>query len=239
MLIIKLDATDSTNTYLKKLALSQILDDYTVVSTDLQFNGRGQMGAEWVSDRGKNLTISILKKLNDFHIQDQFNLNCMVSLAVYDVLHELGVPNLSVKWPNDILSGTNKLCGILVENILKGKFIQMAILGIGLNVNQIDFKAIEKVSSLKLLLGKNLELDILIKPIVKQLKYYFELPPLELRENYLKVLFRKDKPSTFKNAENVNFVGLIKGVDIAGKLIVQLEDSTIRKFALKEVKLLY
>ena len=149
------------------------------------------------------------------------------------------MPNLSVKWPNDILSGNQKICGILIENILKGKFIHMAILGIGLNVNQINFGEIEKVSSLKLILKRNLELDELIELVVKQLKYYFEVPSFELRENYLKVLFRKDQPSTFENPANEKFIGIIRGVDNTGKLIVEIEDCVIRKFDLKEVKLLY
>lgn len=239
MTIIKLDATDSTNSYLKQLALSQTLDDFTIVSADLQLKGRGQMGAEWFSDKGKNLTISILKKLDSFHIENQFDLNCIVSLAIFDVLYESRVPNLSVKWPNDILSGNQKICGILIENILKGKFIHMVILGIGLNVNQIDFGEIEKVSSLKLILGRDLELDTLIELITKRLKYYFEVPSFKLRENYLKILFRKDQPSTFKNLINEKFIGIIRGVDTTGKLMVELEDCVIKKFNLKEVKLLY
>ena len=139
MSIIKLSATDSTNSYLKELSLEQTLDDFTVVSTELQLKGRGQMGSKWVSDKGKNLTISILKKLENFDVQNQFNLNCIVSLAIYDVLLEIKAPNLYVKWPNDILSVDKKICGILIENILKGRFIQAAIIGIGLNVNQTNF----------------------------------------------------------------------------------------------------
>jgi BirA family biotin operon repressor/biotin-[acetyl-CoA-carboxylase] ligase len=239
MSIIKLNATDSTNTHLKQLALSQVLDDFTVVSTDLQFKGRGQMGAEWVSDSGKNLTISVLKKLKNFHIQNQFNLNCIVSLALYDVLYELKVPNLSVKWPNDILSGNQKICGILIENILKGKFIHMTILGIGLNVNQIDFSNLERASSLKLLLGSDFNLDELRTKTLDKLKSYFELSPEGLKSKYEEILFRKDKPSTFESPKNEKFTGFIRGVDTVGKLVIELEDSVMKKFDLKEVKLLY
>lgn len=239
MSIIKLNATDSTNTYLKQLALSQVLDDFTVVSADLQLKGRGQMGAEWVSDSGKNLTISILKKLESFQVQNQFNLNCIVSLAIYDVLNGLRVPNLSVKWPNDILSGNQKICGILIENILKGKFIHMTIIGIGLNVNQIDFGTVEKASSLKILLGNDVNMNELINSILKELKYYFTISNTDLRDKYVKALFRKDQPSAFENPANEKFTGIIRGVDTAGKLIVELEDKVMTKFDLKEVKLLY
>lgn len=239
MSIIKLNATDSTNVYLKELALSQPLEDFTVVSTELQLKGRGQMGSNWVSEKGKNLTVSILKNLKEFPTRNQFDINCVVSLAIYDVLTELSVPNLSVKWPNDILSGNQKICGILIENILKGKFIHMAILGIGLNVNQMDFGAVERASSLKLLLGSNLNLDELIHKILNKLKSYFSLPNKDLRAEYERVLYRKNKPSTFESPANKKFTGFIRGVDDAGKLIIELEDSVIKKFDLKEVKLLY
>ena len=239
MSIIKLNATDSTNLYLKQLALSQRIEDFTVVSADLQLKGRGQMGSNWHSEKGNNLTISILKNLIDFQIQNQFNLNYIVSLAIYDVLHEMTVPNLSVKWPNDILSGNQKICGILIENILNGNLIRSAIMGIGLNVNQINFGKLEKVSSLKLLLGRTLELDELTTSILEKLKYYFALPPEELKSKYLRTLFRIHKASTFTNDMNEKFVGIIRGVDQTGRLVVELEDNLIKKFNLKEIKLLY
>lgn len=239
MSIIKLSATDSTNSYLKELSLEQTLDDFTVVSTELQLKGRGQMGSKWVSDKGKNLTISILKKLENFDVQNQFNLNCIVSLAIYDVLHEMKVPNLYVKWPNDILSVDKKICGILIENILKGRFIQAAIIGIGLNVNQTNFGTLEKVSSLGLLLEQKLEPHNLIEPIRSRLKFYFSISSQELREKYHKILFRKDTPSIFMNTKNEKFMGIIMGVDTEGKLIVEHKDGLQKKYGLKEIKLLY
>ncbi|GMN11921.1 biotin--[acetyl-CoA-carboxylase] ligase [Croceitalea sp. MTPC9] len=239
MPIIKLDATDSTNLYLKKLVLSQPIEDFTVVSAELQQKGRGQMGTEWSSQKGKNLTFSILKRLNDFQVQNQFDLNCIVSLAVYNVLNELTVPNLSVKWPNDILSGNQKICGILIENILKGKLIHSSVIGIGINVNQTDFGTIEKATSLKLVFGANFNLDELLEMLLAKLKFYFSSPHENLRDDYIKKMYRKDKASTFKNAKNEKFTGIIRGVDSTGLLIVELEDEVIKKFGFKEISLLY
>ena len=59
------------------------------------------------------------------------------------------IPNLRVKWPNDILSGNFKICGILIENNLKNDIIQSSIIGFGLNVNQLEFGNLKKASSLK------------------------------------------------------------------------------------------
>lgn len=243
MRIVKLDATDSTNQYLKELLLSKEVEDFTVVTAKKQLKGRGQMGAKWESESGKNLTISILKKFNQFPIANQFLLNICVSLAVLDTLKELSVPDLSVKWPNDILSGTSKVCGILIENILVGSQIQTSILGIGLNVNQLTFNNLSNASSLKLLLGRTLNTDELLHKILEHLKTNFqkveENAKNELWEAYESKLFRKGKPSTFKNAKGFRFMGFIKTISPEGKLVVELEDAVLTEFDLKEIQLLY
>ena len=129
MQIIKLDATDSTNTYLKKLMHSKKLEDFTIVAANQQLNGRGQMGTKWESEPGKNLTFSVLKNFKNYQIQEQFLLNIITSLAVYNTLKNLFIPDLRVKWPNDIMSGNFKICGILIENNLKNNGIQSSIIG--------------------------------------------------------------------------------------------------------------
>ncbi|MBU2994976.1 biotin--[acetyl-CoA-carboxylase] ligase [Cellulophaga baltica] len=243
MQIIKLSAIDSTNSYLKSMMLERKLTDFTVVVAENQIQGRGQMGTTWVSEEGKNLTFSTLKKITNFNIEDQFLLNICVSLAVYDTLNSMQIPDLKVKWPNDILSGNNKICGVLIENILSGKKIQSSIIGIGLNVNQLSFNNLPYVSSLKLLTGKQFDLDEVLLNLVKNLKKSFlklsENKVEELKELYLKTLFRKDKPSTFKSENEQMFTGIIRGISKEGKLLVEIEDEIIIEFGLKEVKLLY
>ena len=150
MQIIKLDATHSTNLYLKKLSVEKQLEDFTIVVTENQFEGRGQRGAVWQSEKGKNLTFSIFKRIGDLAIRHQFAIGMCTALAVYNCLDEYGVPDLRVKWPNDIMSGQKKICGILIENTFASGIIKSAIIGIGLNANQTNFVGMEKASSLKL-----------------------------------------------------------------------------------------
>ena len=118
MQIIKLDATASTNTYLKELAAVKNLQDFTVVTTKDQTLGRGQLHSKWESESGKNLAISILKNNFDLSVEQGFLISMTVSLAILDSLRQLGIPKLSIKWPNDILSGNFKIGGILIENII-------------------------------------------------------------------------------------------------------------------------
>ena len=243
MQIIKLNATESTNVYLKNLALQETLDDFTVVVAQKQWKGRGQIGSKWESEAGKNLTFSVLKKNVDLPVLDQFLLNMGVSLAIYDTLHQLYVPDLSIKWPNDILSGRFKICGILIENILSGAKIQSSIIGIGLNVNQLNFGGLLQASSLKLITGKNFDLDELLHSITESMESYLDSVSRKdgntLRSAYGNVLFRKNKPSTFRDANGQLFMGFIKGVSAEGKLMVLLEDDILKEFDLKELQLMY
>ena len=201
------------------------------------------MGTVWQSEEGKNLTFSVLKRFEGLHVQYQFNLNICASLAIYDVLNEQGIPDLKVKWPNDIMSGSAKICGILIENILKGQNVQHAIIGIGLNVNQTSFENLDKAASLKSITGRFFDLDEMLHAILEKLKHYFlgieGKTVVQLLPAYERSLFRKDKPSTFTDAQGEVFMGFIRRISPDGKLILELEDHIFKEFELKEVSLLY
>lgn len=243
MQTIKLDATDSTNTYLKNLARRNELEDFTTVVTHEQLKGKGQMGATWKSEAGKNLTFSTLKKFNKLSATNGFLLNICASLAVSDVLKRFSVPNINIKWPNDILSGDKKICGILVENLLHGNQIKNSIIGIGLNVNQTIFHTIANATSMNLLLGHTYNLDTVRGALIDELKNLFisvEKDEFDtLRSAYEQQLFRKDTLSTFKNVKGNQFMGFIRGVSEEGRLLVELEDAILQEFELKQIQMLY
>lgn len=241
--ILKLDATDSTNQYLKDLLRSENPPDYTAVVTERQLKGRGQMGTVWESEGGKNLTFSVLRRFDALHVQHQFILNIAVSMAVLDVLTELSIPDMTVKWPNDIMSGSKKVCGILIENVLKGNHVGQSVIGIGMNVNQTDFSNLEKASSLRQVTGHNFDLNELLYALLHKLQHHMEeiesKTVKQLLPSYEKSLFRKDKPSTFTNVEGEMFMGFIRSVSPTGKLVIELEDQVLKEYDLKEVTLLY
>ena len=161
MQLIKLDATPSTNSYLKELMRELNLDDFTVVVCEHQTKGRGQQGNIWMSERGKNLIFSVLKYIEKVKTNNAFALNAVVSLAVYETLRTFKIPQVSVKWPNDIMSGNKKICGILIENTLKGNDLKKSIIGIGLNVNQEVFSELPHASSLKCETGLEFDLELI------------------------------------------------------------------------------
>ena len=243
MPIIKLNAIDSTNSYLKQLSNKGKLDDYTVVVTKYQTNGRGQMGSEWHSQDSKNLMFSVFKDVSFLNLNSTFFLSLVSSLAIVRTLDQFMIPKLKVKWPNDILSESKKICGVLIENVIKKDQVKGTIIGIGLNVNQTEFKELPQASSLLLLTGIVYNTDELLKVIIKNLKYYFSYLKKNnhkfLIQEYEKLLFRKDKPSTFKSFTGEIFSGIIQGISPNGNLIVLLEDNILKEFDLKEVSLLY
>ncbi|WP_298498566.1 biotin--[acetyl-CoA-carboxylase] ligase [uncultured Algibacter sp.] len=243
MRIIKLNAIDSTNSYLKQLYSNEIIEDYCAVIAENQTHGRGQMGADWTSEANKNLTFSVFKDLNGSKINELFYVSIVTALSVLKALEFFGIPRLSIKWPNDILSANKKICGILIENVIKQNNFNASIIGIGLNVNQTNFENLPKATSLKLISGKEFNLEELTIEIINNLKDYFRLLKDEkydvLKAEYEFYLFRKNKPSTFKDAEGLMFSGIIKSVSKTGHLQVLLENNSLKEFDLKEITLLY
>lgn len=243
MQIIKLDATQSTNTYLKDLSFNKVLEDFTVISTSNQTSGRGQMSAKWESEPYKNLAFSVLKNDINVPLQRVFLISVCVSLAIIDALNRLAIPDLSIKWPNDILSGNSKIGGILIENILSGSKIKRTIIGFGLNVNQEVFRNAPNASSMKNIVGTDFNLDSVFYSIIEQLHLYLNKPIDSLEEElyaqYHTKLFRIGKVSTFVKEDDSRFTGTIEEVSIGGKLVVKHENGNLLEYGLKEIRLLY
>lgn len=243
MEIIKLNATNSTNTYLKNLLKEKQVKDLSCIWALSQTQGRGQQGAKWISEPGKNLTFSILKKFENLPPEYHFLLNMEVSLAIFRALKKLYIPDLAVKWANDILSSKKKICGILIENTLHKEQISASIIGIGVNVNQVFFNDLPNVSSLQKIMGHPFDLEEVLLLICQELEVSLKsLSPTRFEtmlDEYRTHLFRKDKPSTFEYPNGERFMGYIRGVSHNGQLQVEQEDALMSSFSLKEIKLLY
>ncbi|MDT0555971.1 biotin--[acetyl-CoA-carboxylase] ligase [Patiriisocius hiemis] len=241
--LIKLDAIDSTNNYLKELARNTTIVDETVVVAKRQLKGRGQMENSWQSQNGKSLTFSVLKKFTGFKIDDQAYLNYAVSVGVYNGFKKLEIKNVTIKWPNDILSYGKKVCGILIETQLAGNEIVSSIIGLGINVNETSFIELPKASSLRLVSGKDFilseVLEVVCTSVLDALNLLNANAFQKIKTNYEENLFRKDQVSSFKDINGNLFNGIIKGVNSDGKLLIETEDEKIKAFGFKEVTLLY
>jgi BirA family biotin operon repressor/biotin-[acetyl-CoA-carboxylase] ligase len=242
MIIIKLNATNSTNDYLKNLMRKQFVDNFTIVVTNNQEKGRGQRDAEWHSEAGKNLTFSVLVRDLIMNPTDLFTLNIAVALSVFETLNQLTSKKCAVKWPNDIMADNKKIAGILIENAIQQNGEIYSVIGIGLNVNQINFNSINNVTSLKLLESLDFNLDNVLNSLLENLKQNISLVRNKsdlLWKKYLENLFKKEIPTTFEDENQQKFMGIIKGVSSVGQLQVLLEDDSIKNYGVKEIKMLY
>ena len=239
--VINLPKCHSTNTYATELLSQKGGQEGTVITTEHQIAGRGQRGNSWEAAAGKNLTFSLILKPSFLHVQEQFYLTIITSLAIYDFLTELLPEGLSIKWPNDIYHYQNKLGGILIENSLKNTIIEWSVLGIGLNVNQAVFQN-EKAASLLLATAREFSLNELLgKLLLKIESRYLQLKSglrQELRKEYLGRLYWMGELHQFRSGNEI-FQGKIIGIDKVGHLAVCcLPEDEIRYFEIKEIEFL-
>jgi BirA family biotin operon repressor/biotin-[acetyl-CoA-carboxylase] ligase len=243
MHIIKLPAIDSTNSYLKELTMKQSVENFTIVVAENQTNGRGQRGANWEVEGGKNLTFSVLIKEVLINFEEVFNLNVVVVVSLFQTFSNLKIPNLAIKWANDILADKKKICGILIENQFKSNSEIFSVIGIGINVNQENFINLPQASSLKLISGKEWNKDEVLLTFLNQFQKNINLYKNEganyFWEVYHENLFKKNVPMAFEDNFNTKFMGIIKQVLPNGLLQIELEDDSLQLFDIKEVKMLY
>ncbi|HEV8538295.1 MAG TPA: biotin--[acetyl-CoA-carboxylase] ligase [Bacteroidota bacterium] len=132
-----LDTVDSTNSYAKRLA-SQGAEEGTVVSAEGQFAGRGRFNRTWISSPGKNLTFSLIirPKLRPEMIGI---LSLYAAVALAQSVKAISTTLPACKWPNDVLIDGKKVCGILSEALFVDQRVSAVIIGVGMNVNQVEF----------------------------------------------------------------------------------------------------
>ncbi len=243
MHIIKLSAIDSTNSYLKELTAKQTVENFTVVVAENQTNGRGQRGAIWEVESGKNLTFSVLIKDVLLNFDEVFNLNVVVAVSLFQTFYALKIPNLAIKWANDILAEKKKICGILIENQFKSNSEIFSVIGIGINVNQENFMNLPQASSLKKISGiewnKNEVLLTFLNQFQKNINLYKKEGASYFWDVYHENLFKKNVPMAFEDISNTKFMGIIKQVLPNGLLQIELEDDCLQVFNIKELKMLY
>ncbi len=241
MPIIKLNAIDSTNDYLKLLAKEKKLENYTVVTANYQTKGKGQRGNEWVSEEGKNLIMSVLIEEKSIKSNQLFTLNIAITLSVTEALKKLDNFRCTIKWPNDIMSDSKKIGGILIENNVKSDGSISSIVGIGINVNQTNFIHLPKATSLITISNKEYNLDVLVELLIISIKKHILLlnSSGDLWSKYHQLLFKIDVPMAFEDNQGKRFMGIIKGVTSNGLLALLLEDDTIKYFDVKEIQMLY
>ena len=227
--IVHIDETDSTNRWLKDNGEGDM-----VVVASYQTAGKGCGTNTWESERGKNLTFSLLIHPEGMPANRQFHITEAVSVALCELLEGYIYNKVEIKWPNDIYVGDQKICGVLIENRLQGSDIKDSIIGIGLNVNQTAFvsDAPNPVSLYQLTKLKT-DLDELLIRFLTEFysAYQCVTTPIAYRQR----LYRKGKEGLYKDGNGV-FTAKLENVFTDGRLLLVDQDGRDRVYAFKEVQ---
>ncbi len=235
--IIELDATDSTNDYLR-LYRGEFRERTTVVTAEWQSAGRGATG-QWQSEKGANLLLSMLIHPTMVEPGGMFVLSQTVCLAVCLALNGMH-EGFTIKWPNDIYWGNSKVVGILIENELAGKRISDCVIGVGVNVNQREFSPnVPNPTSLALILGREMDRSQVLDAILREFNSLYskieEGRGEEVREEYLRHLYRKGEPHTYRDQWG-EFAAVLETVEPSGHLVLLDGEGCQRRYAFKEVQ---
>lgn len=237
--IIFISSLTSTNTYAIRLLGSEKPQEGTIISTDFQSAGRGQPGNKWESEEGKNLLFSLILYPEMIKPQEQFFVSMAISLGINDFLSQQTADS-SIKWPNDIYVGNDKIAGILIESSVMGEKVGYMVAGIGLNINQENFMSnAPNPVSLKQITGKDYVVGKCLEKLAAGLdKRYIELrdgKAKNIREDYISKLYRFNEWAMFRDNTG-EFTGKITSVGSDGGLHVEKRSGKMMIYYFKEIE---
>ena len=236
--IIHLPETESTNQALRILANAGDMANKSIVWTDFQTKGRGQAGNSWESIYGMNLLCSILFYPPHLPANQSFAVLELAALTVKHTLDEY-VPDISIKWPNDIYYLNHKISGILIENEIAEGYISRSIIGIGINLNQTEFKDAPNPISLSMITNLSYNPQIVLNQLhanfIKLADEFVSKPFDQLHQQYCDSLYLSDGFHTY-NDVNGSFKARIHSVGLSGHIILERQDGTLCRYGFKEVQ---
>ena len=242
--------TYSTSTLLNE-QYSDALPHLYTIRTDFQTAGRGQAGNCWESERGKNLLFSTLLRYENILATKQWRLSMLVAVALWDVLaNYLPKENLTIKWPNDIYWGNNKLVGILIENALMGKNVGHSVVGIGVNVNQTEWTSnAPNPISMCQITGKEYPVEEILESWICAMKSWELRHTEEIETAYLQHLYRREGWHSYVEREVSTeptaiaqqgvegaFLAQFIGITEQGELILKKENNEEKIYHFKQIR---
>lgn len=232
---------DSTNAYLHRKQSETDIRNW-VVSADEQTAGKGMGNNGWESEVGKNLTFSLAIDMGFLPAERQFLLSEAVPLGIIEVLDGiLPTEKLSIKWPNDIFYENRKLAGILINSTIKANMMDVSIIGIGLNVNQMQFQDWPTHPiSMKMITGEDYNLQPLLEQIAEHIIIKVEQlksNPTSIEQDYLKRLFRYRSWADYE-IEGKTLRLFMTGIDAFGRLQLVDKQQELHQYEIKQIKFL-
>lgn len=231
-----IEQTTSTNDE----ARAERYDHLDAIWSEYQTSGRGQRGHTWHSAEGENITFSVVLKPTFLPVVEQFLLSEVVALALVDTMAEYDI-ECRIKWTNDLYAGDSKLAGVLIEHQLSTDGIVRTIVGIGLNVNQLDFPSdLPNPVSMALLRGTKFDRRTVLERYMANLEAWYNTllqgNKTAIEERYRELMYHLGEPHTYALPTGEKFTATIRGVRPSGELRLEHQDGTIREYAFKEVE---
>lgn len=226
----------STNDYLKQLADAP---EFTCVIADEQTAGRGRRTRTWVSTPGAGLYLSVL--LRPPVSANSALLSLLAAVAVAETIAQYNVAELDIKWPNDVLIGERKVCGILVEGASSGAQAMRVIVGIGVNLNHQQFppEISATATSLALQLGHPVDAAEFRDGLLARLTYWYSRWQ---QDEGRSVLERWQQLSSYAQGQTIavtlddeQVIGTTAGLTKDGALLLQMTNGTTRTLFVGEV----
>ena len=221
--LVILATVDSTNKYAMQQVHAHMAKHGAAYYAMEQTQGRGQRGKTWDTAAGENIIVSVVTSPQCPFPPDPFIFNAAVALACYDFYKYLAGDETSIKWPNDIYWRDRKAGGILIENMVNGSTWNWSIIGIGINVNQVNFDpSIPNPVSLRQIRGEFLDPLLLTGDLMVHLEKYWNLwlsHPESLMEQYNSALYKRNQKAKFRAGSRI-FEGTVKQVNARGQLAV-------------------
>ncbi|MDT8363529.1 MAG: biotin--[acetyl-CoA-carboxylase] ligase [Nitrosomonas sp.] len=227
--ITLVDCVESTNSILLRRASEQAFLDqnqYIVLATEFQANGRGRRGRAWFSGLGDSLTFSVLWS-SPCTMQALGGLSLAAGIAVVRALTAIGIPGISLKWPNDILHNFHKLGGVLIE--LHGDMLSpvRVVIGIGLNVNmtdpvkhQIDQAVVDLASIVQSVPDRNRLLATLLLELTTICRLFAQRGFAPFREEWIRYHAYHHQSVRADFPDGRHETGIVSGVAADGTLLL-------------------
>lgn len=221
---MELAVVESTNIYAMDLLQANLAGHGTAVFAHRQTAGKGQRGKRWTGEPGLNIALSVLVDCSSLIITRQFPLSLMAAMACHDFFSSYAGEETRIKWPNDLYWRDRKAGGILIENLVRGNKWQGAVVGIGININQVVFSELLKNPvSLKQITGKTFEPVVLAKELCARLeKRWQQLKSGDesgLLADYNRHLYKRGEEVRLKTG-SIAFRGQVEEVTEEGELRV-------------------
>ena len=235
--VLYFDELDSTNRKARELA-AQGAKTGTLVIANEQTGGRGRRGRSWVSPRGESVLMSLILRPQTPPSRVA-RLSLLTALAVAQAICDVTGLDARIKWPNDIVVGGKKVCGMLLEMTADEQYVHDVVAGVGINVHQKEFPEdiAQTATSLEILCGRFIRRSDVVCAFLKRFEELTEM--VESGEEEIMRLYRERSATLGQTVRVISlkgeFTGTAIGLTDAGTLIVRDEEGAEREVLAADV----